>query len=777
MNFFQGSKVAQMRATILKTLKRMEVKTGTIFNKKYSRFPCARKDLMGKNKTGVSDADNEMAGRLLLMGVFAIAMVFLLAVSPILIGGFLIGLIWYGAYMEDGEPNGLKLFWPIAITLALFIYWLGLPPPVSLSFEGVLFTDLRAWTGMQVTEVIKMVNEWLPRKHAIRSVTFQQVRIYLWLMFSVAIGVCTWLHFKGAGRGVFLYRGVNILFEPLRQAAIKREVILGLVGFSIASLILGFPMWLKMGFAMTTALMTIYYLTKKGFRRQKQVAPQIQELQHKVEKRIEKVPVGIEKGHSFKKLTLTDEQLNHHVHIVGASGFGKSVLLSHIIKNRIDSGHGVLFVDLKADIDTIRQVVSRAAAAGRLDDLRIFSCGNPDISHPYNVLANGTANQLRDRIMGALNWSEDFYKNEASSFLLKILLGLTFLRKHKNQPFDLGTILSCIKDQHQIVRIIDELPESLTEVRKELDELHRHLAKSENLRALQGLKSQLESLLLSDFGHLLKAHENGIDLFDAIKNQKIVYLLLDSRTYGESSRSLGKLILEDLKAASARVDGGIEKEDRKPFSVIIDEFADLATGDFIGFIDRARSSGIGVVVAHQEIADLDRVSPEFGRSLMNCTSTMFAFLQKLPGSSELIAGIAGTRKTREVTEQAETDWLFGEKKTGMKSIKEVDEFVIHPNVIRSLQVGECVMVQKHPNSKAFIVRVHKEDKNYLRLDEVNRILGALKKRYGVDTTEIKPVSPKVIPVRARTVREQEPIELGKDQSGKSMDYWSDKMGM
>ena len=313
--------------------------------------------------------------------------------------------------------------------------------------------------------------------------------------------------------------------------------------------------------------------------------------------------------------------------------------------------------------------------------------------------------------------------------MLKILRGLTCLRDRKGQPFDLGTILSCITDQNQITRVIDDLPETETQVREELEGLHRHLGKHENLKALQGLKSQLESLLLSDFGHLLRAHDGGIDLFEAIRHHKIVYLLLDSRTYGESSRALGKIILQDLKAASARVDNEIPRAERKSFAVIVDEFADMATEDFVGFLDRARSSKIGVVVAHQEIADLSRISPEFAQRLMNSTSTLFAFLQKLPDSSELIAGVAGTRKTREVTEQAETDWLFGERKTGMKSIKEVDEFVIHPNVIRSLNVGECVMVQKYPRSKSAVVRVKPEMNSYLANEEVQDTLRAMKDKY------------------------------------------------
>ena len=220
-----------------------------------------------------------------------------------------------------------------------------------------------------------------------------------------------------------------------------------------------------------------------------------------------------------------------------------------------------------------------------------------------------------------------------------------------------------------------------------------------------------------------------INLFDAVQKKKIVFVLLDSRTYGESAHAFGKLILQDLKAMSAKIDNEIPRENRTPFTVVVDEFADLATDDFVGFLDRARSSKIGVVVAHQEIADLDRVSPEFTKRLMNSTSTLFAFLQKLPDSSELIAGISGTRKVEEVTEQAESSILgFGDVRTGMKSIKIVDEFNIHPNTVRSLPVGQCVVIEKYPYATSQIVRVRKEEtEDYLSEDDVRDYLRSMRK--------------------------------------------------
>ena len=134
-------------------------------------------------------------------------------------------------------------------------------------------------------------------------------------------------------------------------------------------------------------------------------------------------------------------------------------------------------------------------------------------------------------------------------------------------------------------------------------------------------------------------------------------------------------------------------------------FADLAQEGFIGFLDRARSSRMSIVVAHQEICDLQRISPEFAGRLMGNTSTLYAFLQKRPESAEIISGIAGTRTVWKTTRQTERMWLFNVD-TGKGSQREAEEFVIHPNLVKTLRVGKCVCVKKYPESRAYLVDVN-----------------------------------------------------------------------
>ena len=129
-----------------------------------------------------------------------------------------------------------------------------------------------------------------------------------------------------------------------------------------------------------------------------------------------------------------------------------------------------------------------------------------------------------------------------------------------------------------------------------------------------------------------------------------------------------------------------------------------AQEDFIGFLDRARSSKMSVVVAHQEICDLQRISPEFAGRLMGNTSTLYAFLQKRAESAEIISSMAGTRTVWKTTKQTNRMWLF-DVEAGGGSKREVEEYVIHPNLVKSLQVGKCVCVKKHPVARAYLVDV------------------------------------------------------------------------
>ena len=406
----------------------------------------------------------------------------------------------------------------------------------------------------------------------------------------------------------------------------------------------------------------------------------------------------------FDREVLTEKELAHHTHIVGASGFGKTVFLSKIVRSLINQKKGMLFLDLKGDVELIEKFKRFAKEAGRENDVQMFNLSDLENSQSYNLLGNGTATQIRDRIMTSFTWSEEYYKHQAASFLLKILIALCFLRERDQTPFTIGDLYKLTTSRDSIRALLLKIPKTNEFERTALSDVITYIATESNWNALQGLRSQLESLVLSDFGKLITSCETGIDLFKAVQEGKLVFMFLDTRSYGPTAAVIGRFILQDLKAVSSKIDSQIRHHERKPFCVIIDEFADLAQEDFIAFLDRARSSKMSIIVSHQEISDLKKVSPEFAMRLMGNTSTLFAFLQKGPESADLIANVAGTKSVKKRTYQNES-WLGVKMRTGDFSERDTEEFVIHPNAIKSLKVGECAVVKKYPRSRAHLVRV------------------------------------------------------------------------
>lgn len=427
------------------------------------------------------------------------------------------------------------------------------------------------------------------------------------------------------------------------------------------------------------------------------------------------VRIGRIQGSIFANEYLSDGELNHHVHIVGASGFGKTVLLTKIMRDQIRRGLGCLWLDMKGDRESIEEMIHFVKESGRENDLEIFSISDADISGHYNLVEEGNATEIRDKIIGAMVWTEEFYKAQAMSYLLKILTVLVWFRDHQGKRFDLHTVYLGVCSAKFIDELQATIPESERRLKGYLEECYKLLVDRANSANLMGFRSQLESLLLTDFGERLRyqpdepgieneSKKKSVNLFHAVNSQKLVFIFLDSRRYGESARAVAKMIVKDLIATSARIDAEIPKAQRKPFVCFVDEFADIADESFMAFPDRARSSKMSLVLSHQDLSDLKKVSEEFYSRMTANMSTLYAFLQSVPESAESVASRGGTRTVWKETLKAERFWFFSYK-TGDKSLREVEEFHVHPNVIKSLGVGCCVAIKKYPHARAHVVEV------------------------------------------------------------------------
>jgi type IV secretory pathway TraG/TraD family ATPase VirD4 len=112
-----------------------------------------------------------------------------------------------------------------------------------------------------------------------------------------------------------------------------------------------------------------------------------------------------------------------------------------------------------------------------------------------------------------------------------------------------------------------------------------------------------------------------------------------------------------------------------------------------------------VLLATQELADLDRAAPGLRDQVLGNTAVKIAHRQDVPASAQTIAQMIGTETAWEHTYQTAAGVLTARHDTGRGTRRQVERFIVHPNQIKALPTGHAVLITKLPQASARTVRV------------------------------------------------------------------------
>ncbi len=115
-------------------------------------------------------------------------------------------------------------------------------------------------------------------------------------------------------------------------------------------------------------------------------------------------------------------------------------------------------------------------------------------------------------------------------------------------------------------------------------------------------------------------------------------------------------------------------------------------------IAQCRSSNIGLTLSTQSFSDLKNDEMDIVTQIIQNTNTKIILRQNDADSAELVAKLAGTETVKFSTHQYETSFLFGRLLTGLGTIKNEEQFVVHPNNIKRLKTGQAVVIHKGEGS-------------------------------------------------------------------------------
>jgi conjugal transfer pilus assembly protein TraD len=386
---------------------------------------------------------------------------------------------------------------------------------------------------------------------------------------------------------------------------------------------------------------------------------------------------------------LADSQLAAHGLILGASGAGKSTTLLSILAAQIGRGHPVVAIDLKGSPAFARTLHEAALAAGRP-----FRCWSPDGPELWNPLGHGNATELKDKLIATERFTEPHYQRAAERYVQSALQVLQALGDGQVTLARVVEVLEPVR----LAALARGLPrERATQVGDYLASLT-----PDQLSAVRGLAARLAILSESHTGRYLAGGPGGINLRAALAGEEVVLFSLNSSTYGRLSAQLGTLVVQDLvSAAGDRLRSGAAP----PATVGIDEFSALGSDNVMALLARGREAGVSVLLATQELADLDRAARGLRDQVLGNTAVKIAHRQDVPRSAETVAQLAGTVRDWERSYSVRRAGRWGGERVEQGSLRQVDRYVVEPDRVRSLRTGEAVVIVKTPVSRAQVTRV------------------------------------------------------------------------
>jgi len=410
-------------------------------------------------------------------------------------------------------------------------------------------------------------------------------------------------------------------------------------------------------------------------------------------RRVDPAAIVLGRDHAGRQVALSDRQLEAHALIVGASGAGKTTTLQTILAQQIARGRPVVAIDMKGSPAFESELAAAASAAGRR-----LTVWRPDGQTHWNPLAHGGPTALKDRLMSAERFSEPHYQRAAERYLQTALTVLAAV--HPDRPPSLSEVVKVMAPP-RLAAVARHAPRPLAI--RTADYLASMTP--DQLSAAAGLGTRLALLSESVAGAYLEPAAAGaagrtarsVDLGAALEGGDVVLFSLNSSTYGKLGAQLGALAIQDLTSAAGR---RLERPGRGapvPATIALDEFSALGADNVLSLLARGREAGVSVLLATQELADLERAAPGFRDQVLGITALKLAHRQEVDASAVAISRLAGTERVWRETRQLPT--LGGGRLVSRGTRHEVEEPVVHPNEIKRLSTGQLVLLSNVPTPR------------------------------------------------------------------------------
>lgn len=338
-----------------------------------------------------------------------------------------------------------------------------------------------------------------------------------------------------------------------------------------------------------------------------------------------------------KRLYLTDEERSRHVHIVGASGTGKSKLIESMIRQDILAGRGLCLIDPHG---ALAEATAAWCASRGLDQYRkihVIEPGNLDWCAGFNPLRLDGHTETAVRVDAMVAACAQVWGGEntnATPLLKKCLRAVFYTLAIRNLTLAEAPILTSSESDLRRA-LISDLPDPVfNAVWRDFDALSRRefyeQFSSTNNRLLEVLSSPVVRRIVGQ-------RERALDLRAIMDAGEIVIVNLAPKGVlsADNGRLLGTLLTSELFLQAVRRDEATAH--RRPFTLYIDECYDYLTSDIERMLDQTRKFGLHLVLSHQRLGQLRDRSEAIYNGVMAGGQTKIVFGGLTDDDAEIMA--------------------------------------------------------------------------------------------------------------------------------------------
>jgi len=385
-----------------------------------------------------------------------------------------------------------------------------------------------------------------------------------------------------------------------------------------------------------------------------------------------------------RRIELSDRCANQHTLVLGTTGSGKTVTVCNIVESAINRELPLIYIDGKGDYDLACRVERTAQQKGR--PVSIFAMKGDSIA--YNPLAVGGFTSKKDRIIELREWSEEHYKKLAEGYLQCVFK----VMEACDIPCNMGTLAEHL-DLKRLKALVREHQNNIPNAQKLMDELNNQEQAS---KSIESLVAEIRNFTSSEIGPLFELEDGKpvLTLDQVLKQNGVAYFCLPALEFPSMSKTLGRLVINDLKATMAQQ---LSQGKKNKVYVIFDEFSVFAGEQVLNVINMGRSAGIHAVLSTQSLSDIASGRKEnadhFVNQVVGNCNNFILHRQNSPEDAEKLAEMMGTRNTLEYTAQVSQ---IGP--THMGTVRRTRGFIAHPDEIKSLQTGEAFFYSKETST-------------------------------------------------------------------------------